>query len=98
MKEEELYIMTALILGIIAAICTGLSFIPTVSFLGFVGLVLAIIAWVIGAKAVKANPADGQSKAGKIIGMIITILAIISIIVGVVLAAALVGTMVGAMM
>ncbi len=89
--------MTALILGIIAAVCTGLSF-AQIPFVGFIGIILGIVAWVMGAKAVKANPADGKSKAGKILGMIVTILAIISVIVAAVLAAALVGTLMGAMM
>lgn len=89
--------MTALILGIIAVVCTALSF-AQIPFIGFAGLVLGIVAWVIGAKAVKANPADGKAKAGKILGIIVTILAIISIIVGAVMAATLVSTMMGAMM
>lgn len=86
--------MIALILGLAAAVCTGISFIPAASVLSFVGLILAIVAWIMGGKMVKANPADTKAKIGKIIGMIITILAIISIILTIVL---LVGAGIGIM-
>ena len=56
--------MVALIFGIIAIVffILGLCQIP---FVGFIGLICAIVAWAVGASAVKANPADGQAKAGK---------------------------------
>ncbi|MEA4854139.1 MAG: hypothetical protein VB082_07705 [Christensenella sp.] len=88
--------MTALIIGLISAICTGLSFIPVLGYASIPGLILAIVAWIVGSKAVKANPADGKAKAGKIIGMIITILAIVSLILVAIAAAALVGMVAGA--
>lgn len=79
--------MAALMLGIVAAICTGLSYIPSVSFLSYVGLILAIVAWVVGRKMTKANPSDAKAKIGMIIGIIITVLAIISVIMAIVLIA-----------
>ena len=88
--------MTALIISLIAAVCTALSY-AQIPIVGWVGIVLGIVGWVVGAKACKANPADGKAKAGKIIGMIITILAIVSVILAFVLAGMMVGAVVGAM-
>ncbi len=81
--------MSALIIGIIALVCTALGYIPTVSWLSFIGLIFAIVAWVMGGKMVKADPTDGKAKAGKIIGMVITILAIIGIVLAIVAMASL---------
>ena len=58
--------MVALIFGIISIVCCVLSWLG-ISWLSFIGLICGIVAWAVGASAVKANPADGQAKAGKII-------------------------------
>lgn len=72
--------MTPLIMGIIAIVCTVLAYIPGMGFLSFLGLIFGIIAWVMGKKAVDADPYDSKAKAGKIIGMVVTILAIIGVV------------------
>lgn len=87
--------MTALILGLIAAVCTGLSYIPGVGFLSIIGLVFAIIAWIVGAKLTKADPRDSKAKVGKIIGIIITVWSIIAVIMVVVLAVGAVAMLMG---
>lgn len=84
-KEKE--IMTALILAIVAIACYVVSWtVPVIGiFASIAGFVLSIIAFVIGKKAVAANPADSKSKAGKIIGLILMIFGIISIIASILL-------------
>lgn len=77
--------MTALVLGVIAAACTGLSYIPAVNFLSFIGLVFAIVAWVVGRKAVKVNRTDTKAKIGMIIGIIITVWSIIAVVMMIVM-------------
>lgn len=72
------------ILGLIAIVCMILGWfgIPGV---GFIAIILGIVAWVMGNNALKANPNDGRAKSGKIMGMVVTILAIISVIVAMIL-------------
>ncbi len=77
--------MTALILGLIAAVCTGLSYIPAVNFLSIIGLVFAIIAWIVGRKRLKANRADTPAKVGMIIGIIITVWSLIAVVMMIVM-------------
>lgn len=77
--------MTALVLGLIAAACTGLSYIPAVSFLSIIGLVFAIIAWVAGRKALKVNRADGKAKVGMVIGIIITVWSMVAVVMMIVM-------------
>lgn len=81
--------MTALIIGIIALVLDILGFVG-VPGAAFVGFILGIVAWVVGKKALQANPADGKAKAGKILGMVVTILGLISIIVSVLMMAGIV--------
>lgn len=88
-------IMVALILAIIAVVCDVLGFF--VPGLGIAGFVLAIIAFVIGGKAVKKDPTDTKSKVGKILGLIFMILGIVSIIIGIIAIIA-VGSFFAAMM
>lgn len=68
------------ILGLIAIICMILGWF-NVPGVGFIAIVLGIIAWVMGNSALKANPDDSRAKGGKIMGMVVTILAIISVVV-----------------
>ena len=76
--------MVALIFGIISVVCCVLSWVG-VSWLSFIGLICGIVAWAVGANAVKANPADGQAKAGKIMGIVTTIIAIVSVVIAIIL-------------
>ena len=74
--------MVALIFGIIALVCDIISWCYTpASWLSFLGLACGIVAWAVGGSMAKKNPADGKSKAGKIMGMIVTIISIISVII-----------------
>ncbi len=77
--------MTALILGLIAAVCTGLSYIPAVSFLSLIGLVFAIIAWVKGRKMLKVNHTDTKARIGMVIGIILTVWSMIAVIMMIVM-------------
>ncbi|MEF9989198.1 MAG: hypothetical protein RR716_01620 [Christensenellaceae bacterium] len=72
--------MTALILGLVAALCTGLAYIPAMAFLTVIGLVLAIAAWIVGHKKVKADRTDTKARIGMIIGIIITVWAIVAVV------------------
>jgi hypothetical protein len=76
--------MVALIFGIISIVCCVLSWLG-ISWLSFIGLICGIVAWAVGASAVKANPADGQAKAGKIMGIVTTIIAIVSVVIAIIL-------------
>jgi len=82
--------MNALIVGVIAGVCTILSFFG-VPFTGFIGLVMGIVAWVMGNNAYKANPSDDKAKYGKFIGIAVTVLAIVSIVVSIVVVGSIVG-------
>ncbi len=84
----------AFILGIIAIICSALSaFVPGLGLLMWPGLILGIIAVVMGTKALKMDPSDGKSKIGRILGIIAIALFVISIILGVVLAGLLISAL-----
>ena len=82
--------MNVLIIGVIAAVCTLISFFG-VPYVGFVGLVLGIVAWVMGNKACKEDPNDDKAKAGKILGIVVTILAIVSIVIGIIIVGSIIG-------
>lgn len=82
--------MNALIVGVIAAVCTLISFFG-VPYVGFVGLVMGIVAWVMGNKAYAADPQDTKAKAGKILGIVVTVLAIVSIIIGIIVVGSIIG-------
>ena len=58
--------MTSLVVGIIAAVCTALSFFG-IPYVGFVGLVMGIVAWVMGSKASRLDAQDTKAKAGLLI-------------------------------
>lgn len=77
--------MKSLLLAIIAIVVDVLGyFFPAFALYFFIiGFVLAIIAYVTGKNAVKANPSDGKAKAGKIIGLIFMILGIIAIVLAI---------------
>ena len=82
--------VTSLVVGIIAVVCTALSFFG-IPYVGFVGLVMGIVAWVMGSKATRFDAQDTKAKAGKILGIVVTILAIISLIVGIVVVGSVLG-------
>lgn len=82
--------MNVLIIGIVAAVCTLISFFG-VPYVGFAGLILGIVAWVMGNNACKQDPNDDKAKAGKILGIVVTILAIVSIVVAIVIVGAVIG-------
>lgn len=82
--------MNALIIGCIAAACTVISFFG-VPYTGLIGLVMGIVAWVMGSKAGKLDPADDKAKIGKILGIVVTVVAIISLVVTIVVVGSIIG-------
>ncbi|MEF9988863.1 MAG: hypothetical protein RR797_07280 [Christensenella sp.] len=99
-EEGGKYIMVSLVIAIIAAVCVALSFCPALGLgvLSIVGFILAIVAWIMGGKAVKADSSDKKAKIGKILGMIITILSVVAIILFIIAMATVAGIVVGAAM
>ena len=78
------------ILGIIALVCMILGWF-NVPGVGFIAIILGIIAWAMGSSALKANPNDSRARSGKIMGMVVTILAIISVVIVVMILGAIGG-------
>ena len=83
---------TSLILGIIALILTCLAFVPWVSFLIWVGLILGILAIIFGAIAYWGQWKDKYGMIGFILGLVAVIIFIVLLIIGIFIYASLVSS------
>lgn len=84
--------MLSLILGIAALICMALGYlVDSLNVLIWAGVALGIVAWIIGAKAVKKNKKDTASRIGKILGIIATIVGILLVVFVILLTGAVMG-------
>ena len=86
--------MLSLILGIAAIACMAVGYCVqsvNLSLLIWAGAALGLVAWILGAKAVKRNKKDGAANIGKILGIIATVIGILLIIFAIFLAGAISG-------
>ncbi len=79
--------MISLLIGLAALICNILAWIPSLnlSYLSFIGFVLAIVAVATGGKIIKADPKDKNARAGKAIGTVCIVLALLGVLFWVIL-------------
>lgn len=83
--------MLSLIFGIAAIVAMVVGYFADVSILIWVGVVAGVAAWIVGAKAVKANKADSAARVGKILGIVATIIGILLVIFVILLTGAIMG-------
>lgn len=73
--------MLSLVFGIAAFVCMAVGyFVESLSVLIWVGVAAGVVAWIIGAKAVKRDKKDAAARIGKILGIIATIIGILLVV------------------